>query len=84
MLFKPHQGVPYARCVGHGGVPVYMSQGLGDPCPEPGLYEYREYIESDRERWALFGFAVLDFEGPTIGVRYVDEFGREFMTEQIS
>ena len=84
MLFKPHQGVPYARCVGHGGVPVYMSQGPGDPCPEPGLYGYREYIESDRERWALFGFAVLDFKGPTIGVRYVDEFGREFMTDQIS
>jgi hypothetical protein len=84
MLFKPHQGVPYARCVGHGGVPVYMSHRSGDPIPEPGSYEYRAYITSERERWALFGFAVLDFAGPTIGVRYIDEFGRVSMTEEIS
>jgi Calcineurin-like phosphoesterase len=84
MLFKPHQGVEFGRCVGHGGVPVYMSHRPDDPCPEPGLYEYREYIAAERERWALFGFAVLDLDGPTISVRYIDEFGRVFMTEQVA
>jgi hypothetical protein len=84
MLYKPHQGVAYARCLGHGGVPVYMSHSENDPCPEPGVYEYRKYIDSDRERWALFGFAVMDFAGPTMRVGYIDEFGREYKREQIS
>jgi hypothetical protein len=25
------------------------------------------------ERWALFGFAVADFDGPHVEVRYIDE-----------
>ena len=25
------------------------------------------------ERWALFGFAIADFDGPDVVVRYIDE-----------
>lgn len=84
MLFKPHANVHFGRCVGHGGVPVYMTHRSDDPYPEPGEYEYREYIKKGFERWALFGFAVLEFDGPSIGVRYIDEDGEVHKAEELT
>jgi hypothetical protein len=83
MLYKPYRRVQYARCVGHAGVPVYMSHDLDDRYPEPGDYEYRGYLVKGIERWALFGFAVLDFDGPTIDVQYVNEYGNAHKEETI-
>ena len=84
VLYDPHENVQYARCVGHGGVPVYMTHGEDDPFPPPGNYEYRGYFQKGLERWAWFGFAVLDFEGPEIHVRYIDENGTEHKNERIA
>lgn len=84
MLFNPHQNVEYARCLGHGGVPVYMTHDENDPYPVPGAYEYRAFIRRALESWALFGFAVLEFDGPKIAVRYIDENGTEHKREEIS
>lgn len=75
VLYDPAQHIKYGRLIGHGGVPVYMTHAIGDPYPSPANYEYRRYIGSGLEHWALFGFAVLDFNGPTINVRYFDEDG---------
>ncbi len=75
MLYGKFMNVEYGRCIGHGGVPVYMWHGEGDPYPPPGVYEYRKYIQKGLERWALFGFAVLDFDGPSLNVTYIDEDG---------
>jgi hypothetical protein len=83
MLYKEHHGVRFGRCIGHGGVPVYMSHYEQDPYPEPGQYEYRAYLDRGLELWALFGFAVLDFEGSSINVRYIDELGRTHKEERI-
>ena len=83
MLYEPHGGVAYGRCIGHGGVPVYMCHGEQDPYPAPGTYEYRGYLPDGLEKWALFGFAVLDFDGPRISVRYIDENGFEHMREVV-
>jgi len=83
MTFKPAENLPYGRCLGHGGVPVYMNHDESEPCPAPGDYEYREYLDKGLERWALFGFAVLDFYGPTIHVRYINENGREHKEEWV-
>jgi hypothetical protein len=83
MTFVPHAGVAYGRCLGHGGVPVYQCHGPHDPYPAPGNYEYREYLQEGLERWALFGFAVVDFDGPTAHVRYIDENGFEHLREDI-
>jgi hypothetical protein len=83
MLYEPHGGVTYGRCIGHGGVPVYMSHGENDPYPAPGTYEYRGYMKDGLEKWALFGFSVLDFDGPRITVRYIDENGFEHLREVI-
>jgi len=77
--------VKYARLIGHGGVPVYMTHGIDDPYPPLVSYEYRRYTTSSfgLEHWALFGFAVLDFDGPRIHVRYVDEDGDTHKEETI-
>ncbi len=84
VLYKPHEKVEYGRCIGHGGVPVYMTHAENDPYPPPGAYEYRGAFQKGLERWAWFGFAVLDFDGPVINVRYIDENGKEHKDEQIS
>jgi hypothetical protein len=83
MLYRPHANVPAARCIGHGGVPVYMWRRPDDPCPSPGVYEYRGRIKDGLQRWALFGFAVLDFDGPHLHVRYIDEAGNEHKSEDL-
>jgi hypothetical protein len=83
MTFRPWDQVKHARLIGHGGVPVYMCHDANDPYPAPGLYEYREFIQRGLERWAMFGFAVLDFDGPKLHVRYIDEEGTEHLAEDI-
>jgi hypothetical protein len=84
VFYEPYHGIEYGRLVGHGGVPVYMTHGTGDPFPKPANYEYRGYFDKGLERWALFGFAVLDFDGPTIHARYVDENSLTHKQETIS
>ena len=80
-----NQGVSHARCVGHGGVPVYA---VKPPQAKPGLpkvewYEDRSVNEWP-EHWAYFGFAVIDFHGPQVTVRYIDQYGEEAHKETFS
>jgi hypothetical protein len=72
----------YGRCVGHGGVPVYLSRQQENPDP-PIAWEFRESFRKGLETWALFGFTVLDFDGPVIAARYLDENGQEVWSERI-
>lgn len=71
VVYEPQQHVRFASCIGHGGVPVYAEHGS-----RAGV---RWYLEKSfrvaLEEWALFGFAELDFDGPRITVRYLNEFG---------
>lgn len=78
-IYKPHMGVQYARCIGHGGVPVYQWRGDADPVKEPASYEFRSSFTTTGgvERWAVFGFTVLDFQADgTIRAYYVDASGK--------
>ena len=77
--------VKFPRCVGHGGVPVYMNHAESDPYPASVVYEYRKFISKSLgvEKWALFGFVVLDFDGDMVTVRYIDENGNVHRTESI-
>jgi hypothetical protein len=84
VLYGAHQNVGFARCLGNGGIPVYMAHREAEPYVAPATYEYRKFIQNGIERWALFGFAVLDFDGPAIKVRYIDEDGATHKTETIS
>lgn len=76
-------GVKYGRLIGHGGVPVYRS---GDPDGGNSAlarFVYRDSIDSGLEHWAKMGFAVLDFNGPSVAVRYINEDGAEYFSESL-
>ena len=84
VCYRPHAGVEFARCVGHGGVPVYMWHKEQDAYETPATYEYRAFIQKGLERWALFGFVVLDFFADgSVRVGYVDENGFEHKSESL-
>ena len=72
VIHEPYAGVEYARCIGHGGVPVYAVGDSGVDEPRIEWVEQRA-IDGLIERWALFGFAIADFDGPHVEVRYIDE-----------
>lgn len=76
VFYKPYLHVEFARCVGHGGVPVYMWHSKNAAYPAPAFYEYRDRLARKLEPWAYMGFAVLDFDGPKINVRYINENGK--------
>jgi hypothetical protein len=77
-MYRPRPDVTYARLIGHGGVPVWARSW--------GKLSDVEYVSTQSflsgvENFALFGFAVLDFEGDQIRIRYVDEYGSNEKTE---
>ena len=76
VAYSPEQRVRYARLVGNGGIPEYHEKNN-----KPSVF-WREadYFKGGflgREKWALFGFAVLDFNGESVDLKYVDEWGRD-------
>lgn len=77
VVFEPNVEVPWASCIGHGGVPAYMTLDQDAALVRPARYEYRKAIRKGLERWALMGHAVLDFDGEDIRVTFVDENGEE-------
>jgi hypothetical protein len=87
-FYAPHLGVEYARCIGHGGVPVYQFRTDNDPYKYPATYEFRDAFRTfplSPERWALFGFAVLDLAPDgNASVSYVNENGTVHKTEVFS
>jgi hypothetical protein len=83
VFYRSKENVRNARLIGHGGVPVYMNHRQDDAYLAPAYYEYREYSRHLLEKWALMGFAVVDFDGAVANVRYIDEFGTEHQREAI-
>lgn len=83
IIYEPTVHVRSARLIGHGGVPVYMTHREDDGYIKPAIFEDRRFIKSGLEHWAMFGFAILDFEGPEIDVSYVDETGTTIKRETI-
>ena len=79
-LYAPRDGVEYARCIGHGGVPVYAPSGAA---PATVDYEFRDSFGGLFEHWSLFGFAVVDFEDDRMKVRYVNEDGQTHHEETL-
>lgn len=83
VIYKPHMGVDFGRCIGHGGVPVYNWRKQKDPYPDPAVWEYRDRLPGKLQPWAYMGFAVLDFDGPKIDVKYYNENGVNHKHEQL-
>ncbi len=83
VIYEPTINVQNARLIGHGGVPVYMIHKEGGGYVKPAAFEDRRFIASGLEHWAMFGFAILDFEGDKIKVSYVDEKGAAIKSETV-
>ena len=83
VLYKEYLKVAQPRCIGHGGVPVYMWHSQDAHYPPPTFYEYRDRLPRRIEPWAMMGFAVLDFAGEKIKVRYINENGKQHYEEEL-
>lgn len=83
VLYTADQGVRNGRCIGHGGVPEYMPRTDADPYKPPAAWEFRGRKPKLGQPWNTFGFAVLDFDGPRVKVRYVDEDGNCVRREEL-
>ena len=79
-LYQPREGIEYPRCIGHGGVPFYVSK---KKLPFGVSYEYKEGFRDLVEKWNYFGFAVMDFEDQVINVRYINERGNTHHEERL-
>jgi hypothetical protein len=83
LTYEPRDGVGFASCVGHGGIPEYLIAAEGAPYP-PGLrYDFRKKHGSSLEPWNTFGFAIVDLDGRDLKVTYVDEEGTVHHTEEL-
>jgi hypothetical protein len=80
-MYQRRHYIESPRLIGNGGVPVWAPR---KPKPLGVEFEYTEFIQSGLEDFLKFGFAVLDFEGDTIGVRYLGENGNPYWTETLS
>ncbi|HKX33175.1 MAG TPA: metallophosphoesterase [Blastocatellia bacterium] len=78
--YYPQHKIEYPRLIGHGGVPVWASSA---PVPDGVQYEYKGKFDTGLETWAIFGFAVLDFDDWRINVRYINENGVEHHRETL-
>lgn len=78
----PRFGGYVARTLGHGGKRISYDVGAHrGPDFAPRVAHYWDVRRSGTPDECLNGFAVLDIEGPRIGVRYVDEEGGEHYPE---
>lgn len=80
-FYKPMHQIQYPRCIGHGGIPFYVSD---DPLPNGVVYEYRDGFDDLMETWNYFGFVVLDFENDVINVHYINERNQEHKFETLT
>ncbi|MEY9524080.1 hypothetical protein ABIF70_005221 [Bradyrhizobium japonicum] len=72
-VYEPAHNVKYPALIGHGGVPVYSSDA---PANKYKLrYHDRRSFRHMLESFSYMGFAVVDLDGDTGHVRYIDEHG---------
>lgn len=72
LAYRDLEGVRFASCVGHGGIPEYLhKESLRKP--DGLVYEYRKIHSTDWQPWITFGFAVIDLKGPDMTITYIDE-----------
>jgi hypothetical protein len=84
MGFEAVHGIPFVRCIGHGGIPVSLEpQTASAAIPPPGIWQESASFEEGGVSWHRFGFAVLDFDGDQVEVRYRDDDGTQPRSERI-
>ncbi len=77
ITYGSRSGIRYAACMGHGAV-------LEEPAhptarPAAGEVEFRAtFRDADGDEWRMPGFAVVDLDGPSATVRYLDMNGDQW------
>jgi hypothetical protein len=72
-FYKPVHNLPFGRCIGHSGVPVFASSR--DPLPDNVTYEFGDWVLETEPQFARFGFVVIDCQDDQMKVQYVNEDG---------
>jgi 3',5'-cyclic AMP phosphodiesterase CpdA len=83
VVYDRNRDVHHPRLVGHGGIPVRAGGPAPDRVRAPIVYEYEDSFPWEFSRLRYFGFCVLDFDGPVVCVRYINENGHEHYAETI-
>lgn len=72
--YGARSGIGYAVCMGHGAV---LDPPPGPEIAGPGEAEFRATFADDRDVvWRTAGFTVVDLDGPSATVRYLDMAGQ--------
>jgi hypothetical protein len=72
---RPRPYLRFGSCIGHGGVPTLLERD--EKRPSGVVWRAPEHKRIFENLWQLFGFAVLDLDGPGIDVSYYDQNGGE-------
>jgi hypothetical protein len=77
IAYGAHADIGYATCMGHGAI-------LESPAehPHPGEFD-ATFTDPEGLVWRMPGFAVLDLDGPTMRVRYLDKDGRAWRPDDV-
>jgi hypothetical protein len=73
ITYRARFGVHYGACMGHGAV---LEEPAKAAATGSGEAEFRAtFTDPDGDKWRMPGFAVVDLDGPTANVRYIDMNG---------
>jgi len=72
----------FGRCVGHGGMPVNRGTAPDITDCNCVLYDDRRYKSDEDIDVGYNGFITLEFDGPTLDVRYYDLYNTLLLTER--
>ena len=77
IAYGAHADIGYATCMGHGAILEAPAQK-----PHPGEFDGR-FTDPEGLTWRMPGFTVLDLDGPTMRVRYLDKAGRPWRADDV-
>jgi hypothetical protein len=83
LVYRGAENLPFASCVGHGGIPEYTAAAVDAAYTQPLVYDYRQPYGDGWQPWIRFGFVAADLDGNRMHLTYVDEFGCEHHTEDV-
>jgi hypothetical protein len=77
IAYGAHVDIGYATCMGHGAI-------LEAPAQKPHSGELNgRFTDPEGLTWRMPGFTVLDLDGPTMRVRYLDKTGRPWRADDV-
>jgi hypothetical protein len=82
ITYGSRSGIRYAACMGHGA--VLEDPALPNTRPAEGDAEFRAtFRDTDGDEWRMPGFAVIDLDGASATVRYLDMNGELWGTPTV-